>query len=67
MTAKRAQSRDTKTYWVLDPKPRAPLSIKELAQMVGAKPPALYEWYTAFDVTPGDKRYLAPEKRVRIW
>ena len=24
-------------------------------------------WYTAFNVKPGDKLYLAPEQRVRIW
>lgn len=24
-------------------------------------------WYDAFDVKPGDKLYLAPEQRVRIW
>ena len=24
-------------------------------------------WYEAFDVQPGDKYYLAPEDRVRIW
>ena len=24
-------------------------------------------WYDAFDVKPGDKLYLAPENRVRIW
>jgi endothelin-converting enzyme/putative endopeptidase len=24
-------------------------------------------WYTAFDVRPGDKLYLPPEKRVHIW
>ncbi|HEY4368275.1 MAG TPA: M13 family metallopeptidase [Steroidobacteraceae bacterium] len=24
-------------------------------------------WYSAFDVKPEDKLYLAPEKRVRIW
>ncbi|GEK10355.1 M13 family metallopeptidase [Pseudoalteromonas peptidolytica] len=24
-------------------------------------------WYKAFDVKPGDKLYLAPEERVRIW
>ncbi len=27
----------------------------------------LSEWYQAFDVKPGDKLYLAPEQRVRIW
>ena len=25
------------------------------------------EWYKAFDVKPGDKLYLAPEQRLRIW
>jgi hypothetical protein len=24
-------------------------------------------WYAAFDVKPGDKLYLAPANRVRIW
>jgi predicted metalloendopeptidase len=24
-------------------------------------------WYTAFDVKPGDKLYLAPEQRVKVW
>ena len=24
-------------------------------------------WYAAFDVKPGDKLYLAPEKRVKVW
>ena len=27
----------------------------------------LSEWYKAFDVKPGDKLYLPPEQRVRIW
>ena len=25
------------------------------------------EWYKAFDVKPGDKMYLPPEQRVRVW
>lgn len=25
------------------------------------------EWYTAFNVQPGDKLYVAPEKRIKIW
>jgi putative endopeptidase len=25
------------------------------------------EWYSAFDVKPGDKLYLAPAERVRVW
>jgi predicted metalloendopeptidase len=24
-------------------------------------------WYKAFDIKPGDKLYLAPEKRVKVW
>jgi putative endopeptidase len=24
-------------------------------------------WYTAFDIQPGDRYYLAPDQRVRIW
>ena len=24
-------------------------------------------WYAAFDVQPGQKLYLAPEARVRVW
>ena len=24
-------------------------------------------WYSAFDVKPGQKLYLAPQDRVRIW
>jgi predicted metalloendopeptidase len=24
-------------------------------------------WYTAFNVQPGDKLYLPPEQRARLW
>jgi putative endopeptidase len=24
-------------------------------------------WYQAFNVQPGDKMYVAPAKRIRIW
>jgi len=24
-------------------------------------------WYEAFDVKPGDKMYLPPDQRVRLW
>lgn len=24
-------------------------------------------WYTAFNVQPGEKLYIAPEKRARLW
>ncbi len=29
--------------------------------------PNIDAWYGAFDVKPGDKMYLIPEERVRIW
>jgi predicted metalloendopeptidase len=29
--------------------------------------PNIDAWYVAFDVKPGDKMYLIPEERVRIW
>jgi putative endopeptidase len=29
--------------------------------------PNIDEWYAAFDVQPGDKMYLPPAQRVRIW
>ena len=25
------------------------------------------EWYTAFDIKPGDKMYLPPDQRVKLW
>ncbi len=24
-------------------------------------------WYAAFDIKPGDRLYLAPDRRVRLW
>jgi putative endopeptidase len=29
--------------------------------------PNIDDWYSAFDVHPGDKLYIKPEERVRIW
>ena len=34
---------------------------------VNGEVPNLDDWYTAFDVQPGDKLYLPPDQRVRIW
>ena len=27
----------------------------------------VHAWYDAFDVQPGDKLYVAPGQRVKIW
>jgi predicted metalloendopeptidase len=24
-------------------------------------------WYSAFDVKPGDRMFIAPDKRIHIW
>ena len=37
------------------------------AYRVNGVVPNIDAWYTAFDVKEGDKMYIAPEKRVRIW
>jgi predicted metalloendopeptidase len=34
---------------------------------VNGQLPNLDAWYAAFDVKPGDKLYLPPDQRVRIW
>ncbi len=34
---------------------------------VDGQVPNLDAWYTAFNVQPGDKLYLPPDRRVRIW
>jgi len=34
---------------------------------VNGQLPNLDAWYVAFDVKPGDKLYLPPDQRVRIW
>jgi putative endopeptidase len=34
---------------------------------VNGELPNLDEWYQAFDVKPGDKLYVPPDQRVRIW
>ena len=43
-----------------DPHSPAPLRVNGVVRNVDA-------WYTAFDVQPGDKLYLAPEQRIKIW
>lgn len=51
-------------------------TYSRLQATLGTHPPAEFRvatvrnldvWYTAFNVKPGDKLYLAPDKRVRVW
>ncbi len=58
---------------------RSKIRDEALKQRLAADPhsPAMYRvnglmpnldaWYTAFNVQPGDKLYVKPEDRVRIW
>jgi predicted metalloendopeptidase len=41
---------------VLTPAPYRGLTVRNLDA-----------WYSAFDVSPGQKLYLAPARRVKIW
>jgi putative endopeptidase len=34
---------------------------------VNGELPSIEAWYTAFDVKPGDKEYVPPERRMSIW
>jgi putative endopeptidase len=42
--------------------PHSPGQIRAFAPLRNAD-----DWYKAFNVQPGDKLYIAPENRVRIW
>ncbi|HET6249591.1 MAG TPA: M13-type metalloendopeptidase [Tepidisphaeraceae bacterium] len=42
--------------------PHSPGSIRAFAPLRNVD-----AWYQAFDIKPGDKEYVAPEDRVRIW
>jgi len=47
-------------YLIVDPHAPADVRINGIVRNFD-------EWYKAFDVKPGDKLYLAPADRVRIW
>ena len=42
--------------------PHSPGSIRAFAPLRN-----IDAWYEAFDVKPGDRNYLKPDERVRIW
>lgn len=42
--------------------PHAPTEFRTIGPIVN-----MGEWYTAFDVKPGDKLYKAPAERIKIW
>ena len=58
----RATGREDDTRNRLATDPHSPPEFR-----VNGVVPNIDEWYTAFNVQPGDKMYIAPEQRVRIW
>jgi putative endopeptidase len=58
----RAKQRDDSLRNQVTTDPHSPARFRVLGPL-----PNIDAWYTAFDVKPGDKMYLAPEARARIW
>jgi putative endopeptidase len=58
----RQKIRDEQARQYLTVDPHSPADVR-----VNAIVRNFDEWYKAFDVKPGDKLYLAPKDRLRIW
>ncbi len=58
----RAMGREDNTRNLLATDPHSPPEYR-----VNGVVPNIDEWYAAFGVKEGDKMYIAPEQRVRIW
>ena len=58
----RTKMRDDYTVRLIKSDPHSPNSIRSNAAVINQA-----AFYRAFDVKPGDKMYLPPEKRVSIW
>jgi putative endopeptidase len=58
----RSLSRDAALKQQLATDPHSPGSIRAFAPLRNVD-----LWYEAFDIKPGDKLYVPPEKRVKIW
>jgi len=58
----RTLSRDAALKQQLAIDPHSPGAVRAFAPLRN-----LDLWYEAFDIKPGDKQYLSPEQRVRIW
>jgi predicted metalloendopeptidase len=55
-------SREDMARQLLTTDPHSPAEYR-----VNGVMPNIDAWYAAFDVKEGDKMYIAPENRVRIW
>jgi len=58
----RTLERDAALKQQLATDPHSPGSIRAFAPLRNVD-----AWYQAFDIKPGDKEYIPPEERVRIW
>jgi len=58
----RSLTRDAALKQQLATDPHSPGSVRAFAPLRNVD-----AWYDVFDVKPGDKKYVQPEERVRIW
>lgn len=58
----RQKSRDASKLALINTDPHSPEMFRVNGPVQNFDP-----WYTAFNVQPGDKMYLAPDKRAHIW
>jgi predicted metalloendopeptidase len=58
----RSKSRDKQAILLIKSDPHSPGQFRGLLPEMNQA-----AFYTAFDIKPGDKMYLAPERRVTIW
>jgi len=54
--AVRVSAADRYAFWIDRPTSVRPNTVRNLDA-----------WYAPFNVQPGDKLYLTPEERVRLW
>ncbi|MFZ6875599.1 M13 family metallopeptidase [Undibacterium sp. Di27W] len=60
--ARRGKSREQRSITLVKTDPHSPGEFRVNGSLVNHP-----DFYTSFDVKPGDKMYLPPEKRVSIW
>jgi putative endopeptidase len=58
----RGKYRDSEMRKLILSNPHSPPHFRVIGPMRN-----IDEWYTAFDVKPSDKDYIAPDQRVRLW
>ena len=60
--ARRSKSREQRALTLIKVDPHSPGEFRVNGSLVNHP-----DFYSSFDVKPGDKMYLTPDKRVSIW